>query len=87
MNNLSRIEINIDQLIKELFWFEDALANGYQKTIVLLKDYCSLLTIVLQNLMARWKLQLIDTHTPLTGKHWEGNIGEKRRVKDIPNLF
>ena len=56
MNNLSCIEINIDRLIKELFWFEDALANGYKKTNVLLKDYCSLLTIVLQNLMARWKL-------------------------------
>ena len=57
--------------MKELLWFEDALANGYQKIIVLLKDYCSLFTIVLQNLMTRWKLQLTDTHTPLTEKQWE----------------
>ena len=51
MNKLFCIGINIDQLIKELLWFEDALANGYQrqlcysKTIVLerllfSKDYC-----------------------------------------------
>ena len=87
MNNLSWIEINFDQFIKELFWFEDALANGYQKTIVLLKDYYSLLTTVLEILMARWKLQLTDTHIPLTRKHWEGNISEKRRAKDIPNML
>ena len=37
----------------------------------MLKDYCSLLNIVLQNFMARWKLQLTDTHTPMTGKYGE----------------
>ena len=41
MNNLSCIGINLDQLIKEFLWFEDAFANDYQKIIVLLKDYCS----------------------------------------------
>ena len=56
INNLSCIEINIDHLIKELLWIENAVANGYRTTIVLLKDYCSLVTFVIQNLMARWKL-------------------------------
>ena len=31
INNLSCIGININQVMKELFWFEDALANGYQR--------------------------------------------------------
>ena len=31
MNNLSCIEINIDQLMKKLLWFEDAMTNGYQR--------------------------------------------------------
>ena len=29
MNNLACIGINIDQLMKELLWFENALANDY----------------------------------------------------------
>ena len=66
---MSCIGINIDQSMKVLLWIEDAVANGYQTTIVLLKDYCSLLTIIIENLMARWKLQLTHIHTPLTRKH------------------
>ena len=45
MNNLSCIGINIDQVMKELFWFEDALANGYQRQLWYSK------TIVLERLL------------------------------------
>ena len=68
---MSCIGYNIDHLIKELLLIENALANDYRMTIMLLKDYCSLLTIVIQNLMTRWILQLTDTHIPLTVKPWE----------------
>ena len=78
--------INIYQLIKEL-WIANALANGYWTPLVLLKDYCSLLTIVIQNIMARWKLQLIDTHIPLNVKLWEGNTREKMIAMNISNMF
>ena len=33
--------------MKELWCKDDTLANGYSKTIVLLKDYCDSKTIVL----------------------------------------
>ena len=67
MKKLFYIEINIDQLITEL-WITNALANGCQMIIVLLKDYCSLLIVVIQILMVRWLLLLTDTHIPPTVK-------------------
>ena len=54
MNILSCIEINIDQSMKELLWFEDALANGYQDNfwyskIIVFKR------LLFYNLMMRWR--------------------------------
>ena len=56
-------------------------------TIVILKDYCFLLIIVVQNLMAIWKLQLIDTHTPLTEKYLRENPRDELRAKDMLVMF
>ena len=72
MNNLSCIGINIDQLMKELLWFEDALANDYQRQLWYSK------TIVLSWLLL-YKISWRDgnysllTHIP----HWLENIEEE----------
>ena len=57
------------------------------KTIAILKDYCSLLTIVVQNLMTRWKLQLTDTHTPLTENYRGENQERKGEQKTYESCF
>ena len=50
------------------------------------KDYCSLLTIVIQNLRARWKLQLTNTHIPLIGMYKE-EIQREKESKGHINMF
>ena len=48
--SLSCIGINIDQLMRVLFWFEDALANCYQ-------DNCDIHRLLFYNLITWWNLQ------------------------------
>ena len=66
------IGINIDHLMKELLWFEDALANGY-------KDNCDTQRLLFYNLMMRWKLIMTDTHTILDEKEWEETLREREQ--------
>ena len=51
------------------------------------KDYCSLLTIVIQNLRARWKLQLTNTHIPLIGMYKEEIQREKESKGHIKHVL
>ena len=79
------IGINIDQVIKELLWIEDALANGYQRQL------CYSKTIVLKrllfyNLMTRWNLQPTGAHPIRNEKYWEETL-RKKRVKDDWVMF
>ena len=83
MNNLSCIGINIDQIMKELFWFEDALANGYQRQLWYSK------TIVLSYTKSHGDMET-TTYWHTYPTDWEilrGKLREKKTVRDISNLF
>ena len=78
MNNLSCIGINIDRLMKELLWFEGALANGYQRQL------CSSKIIVLKSHDEMNTVET-DTHIPLNEEQWEETLKERRekRISDV----
>jgi hypothetical protein len=78
MNSLSCIEIDIDQVIKELFWFEDVVANGYQRQL------CYSKTIVLSWL---WLYKILwwdgnyNLHTHISYVLTENHREENQEIK------
>ena len=86
---MSCIEINLDQVIKELLWIEDALANGYRKTIVLLKDYGYLLTMVILKSHDEMETTAYWHTYPTEWDTMRGRMRENiyRRVETKPVMF